>query len=174
MLLLVLRRLYNTFVPVDEAGAEYFKSLEPNQEIIVSVKKATKTELRRSAQNRLYWAWITNMSKATVNEYAGWSKEDWHFEMKKRFLVPIFERDEPEYALTIETLRTVYRTGMKQESERLHKYVVKETSTTQASVQQFSEYLTEIQRFCGMAGIWLRTDEALMQMAIDYDREEKQ
>jgi hypothetical protein len=164
--MLFLRKLYSSFVPVDSATAEAMESIPANEEHYFSMLKLTKEDIRSAAQNRLMWMWYTDMEKTTVNEWAGRSKEDWHFEMKRRFLVPIFERDDEGYALTLVALRNVYKSGMKKESEALHKHIVNETSTTDADVKQFTEYLNEISRFCGMNGIWLRTDQHLWDSAM--------
>lgn len=161
-----LRRLYDSFVPIDKAGVDYLKSLEPNTEIVVSVKKATQEQLRKSSANRLMWAWLTDMQNTDVNEYAGMTKEAWHFEMKKRFLVPIYERENPEFALTVEMIRTVYRANLKAEANHLFESIVREASTTTATVQEFAEYLTCIEGFCREKGIWLRTDAGLMELAM--------
>jgi hypothetical protein len=158
-MILLIRKLYDRFAPVDKQTVDFMESIPANDEIYVEYKELTKSDLRRVAQNRLYWAWITDMSNTLINEHAGNDKSWWHFEMKKRYLVPIYERDNESYAITIETIRKVYRQGMKQESQELFKFIVKETSTTDAKIKQFTEYLTEIQRFCDYAGIRLRTDD---------------
>jgi hypothetical protein len=160
------KRHSRTLAPVDVVGAKFLDSIAANEEVMVLVKKFTRDDLRSAAQNRLMWMWYTDMEKTTVNEWSGRSKEDWHFEMKRRFLVPIFERDDDAYALMLVALRNVYKSGMKQEAEALHKHIVSETSTTDADVKQFTEYLNEIHRFCGMNGIWLRTDQRLFDEAM--------
>jgi hypothetical protein len=63
-------------------------------------------------------------------------------------------------------LRKVHTQGMKAEAGALYKHIVSETSTTDATTAQFTEYLNEISRFCGMNGIWLRTDDRLFAMAM--------
>ncbi len=162
-----LRKLYQSLVPVDRATAEAMEGMAANEENYFELRKLSKEDVRSAAQNRLLWMWYTDASKTTVNEYSGWTKEDWHFEMKKRFLVPIFERDDEGYALMLVSLRKVYSQGLKAEAEALFKHIVKETSTTQASAQQFTEYLNEIHRFCGVNGIWLRTDQRLWDLAMN-------
>lgn len=176
-MVLLLRRLYDRFAPIDEQGLEYLESLEPNQEVAVTVKKAKKEEIRRAAQNRLYWMWLDDMQNTTCNEHAGTTKNEWHVQMKRKFLLPIYEREgkSPEfvhlnpYAITMDALRSAYRNGAVREVDILLNEVARKSTTTEASVKQFAEYLTEIQRFCWKQGIWLRTDDGLMDMAINGD-----
>jgi predicted mannosyl-3-phosphoglycerate phosphatase (HAD superfamily) len=160
------KRHHRSFAPADKATSDFMDSIPANEEVYVELKKLTKEDIRSAAQNRLLWTWYTDMSKTTVNEWAGRDKEDWHFEMKKRFLVPIFERDNESYALMLVALRKVYMQGMKAEAGALYKHIVAETSTTGATTVQFTEYLNEISRFCGHSGIWLRTDDRLLAMAM--------
>ena len=122
---------------------------------------------RSAAQNSLYWVWISDCEKSGH----GNTKDDWHFDMKKLFLVRIYERDNIDYASMIAAIRSVWKNGMRKEAEELHRHIVRETSTTDASVEQFSEYLNEIQRYCGMNGIWLRTDNYLIELAMGKTQE---
>lgn len=137
---------------------------------IKSLSKATKAEARRVAQNRLMWAWLTDMQNTSVESLAGNDKDWWHEDMKRRFLINILERDDHEFAEMLESLRVVYRSGMKDHADRFFKHVVSEASTTHLSVEQFSEYLKCIQRFCDDKCIFLRTDRYLMEMAIEQYR----
>lgn len=161
-----LRKLYQSFVPVDDATAKLMETLPANDENFFSLTRLTKAEMRSAAQNRLMWMWITDASKTTVNELAGRTKEDWHYELKKRFLVPIYERDDMEYALTIQTLRVVHKNGLKNEASMLYKHIVDMTSTTQATVEQFTEYLTDIGGYLRENGVLLRTDQQLFNYAM--------
>jgi hypothetical protein len=131
---------------------------------VVTVQEAI--DIRSAAQHRLYWLWNTDCAKTAINEWAGRDKNDWHFDFKKRFLVPIYERDNMNYAMMLAAIRNVWRNGMKQDAETLHKHIVSETSTTDADVKQFTEYLNEISRFCGANGIRLRTDQNLLDLAM--------
>lgn len=96
---------------------------------------------RSAAQNSLYWMWLT-----IIGNERGETKDDMHLEYKEKFLVYIYERDDPEYAEMIEAVRKVYRAGMKTEAKQLQKQIIELTSTTRANVKQFTEYLNDIER----------------------------
>lgn len=117
---------------------EIIKSLplEPVHEVDIREHKKD----RSLEQNSLLWKWYTIIA----NEL-GESKEEVHERYKDRFLVNIFERDDPDYAEMVKTLRDVYRQGMQKEALHLRKQIVALTSTTHASVAQMSEYLQNIE-----------------------------
>ena len=115
---------------------------------------------RTAAQNALMWMIFSDMKKTKVNEHAGITKEEWHEFFKEEYLVNIYERDVDvdggKYAETIRCLRSLYATGMKADAEELYKAVVRLTSTTQANVNQFTEYLNCIMNWCNARGIAYR------------------
>lgn len=141
-----------TFVIRDEKVIENLVSFlqalpeKPVVEVVIRDHKKDRT----AAQNSLMWLWITVIS----NEF-GLTKEEQHKELKRRLLVPIYERDDQEYAAMINTIRKLYTDGYKEESLLLHDQIVKLTSTTKADVEQFAEYLTEIERDMIGKGIYL-------------------
>jgi len=63
-------------------------------------------------------------------------------------------------------IREVYRQGMKEQALNMRKFVIRETSTTEASVEQFSEHLRFIEQWAHSRGIRLRTDAKLYQLAM--------
>ena len=91
------------------------------------------------SQRRQYWVWIEFLMK-----HSGMHKDDLHKEYKKHHLVPIYERDDQEYALLIEHLRDVYRSGAKDKAETLMDVVVKNTSITTAKKKQMTEYMEAV------------------------------
>lgn len=97
---------------------------------------------RSEQQNRYYWAIIT-----IVAADLGLSKEEMHEEYIERFLVPIFIRDDSGYAEMVDAVLAA--------DSGLIRQVVRLTSTTQCSVQQFSEYLEEIKHNAFDLGIRL-------------------
>ena len=107
--------------------------IDPVHEI--SIKEHKKD--RSADQNALYWKWLT-----VIGAELGESKEDVHERMKDKFLVNIFERDDPDYAEMLQTLREVYKEGMRDEALSLRKRIVALTSTTTATVKQMTEYMT--------------------------------
>ena len=103
---------------------------------------------RTLAQNSLMWYWIT-----IIAGERGEIKDDIHCEYKKKYLVPIFERDDPEYAKMIQAVRDVQKAGMQTEARHLADQIVKLTSTTDADVKQFTEYLNDMEHGANKQGI---------------------
>lgn len=121
---------------------------------------------RSAAQNRLLWAWLTDFENTGVNEHSGVTKEEWHDRFKRLSLAKIYERDNEQYAVTMQSLRDVYRHGLHKESLNMMDHVIRETSTTAATVEQFAEHLNFIERYAHERGIQLRTDERLYAEAM--------
>lgn len=134
-----------------------FNDAEDPYEVIVRPHKKERSLL----QNSLYWKWLTVIG----NEY-GVSKDDVHEDLKRRFLVSIYERDDLQYCEMIMTLRKMYTQGYKEDSKKLHDQVVRLTSTTNATVKQFAEYLTEIERDAASNDIALPHPEDLYNPAM--------
>lgn len=158
MAYLHFRKLYKSLVPVTNEAFLALETVPDQNEVFVQIKNLTKTEYRKACQNQLYWAWISDCSKTDNNEFAGNSIDEWHYQFKKDYLVRIYERDDKGYAIMMESLRDIYRSGMKSEVEVMRRHIIKETSTSKATVKQFCEYLNEIEKFCHNKGILLRTD----------------
>jgi hypothetical protein len=121
---------------------------------------------RSASQRSLYWMILTDMQNTNVNEHAGLTKEEHHLAMKKEYLCNIYERDDEEYAHMIDSLRTVYKEGMRSQAVELQKSIVNLTSTTNASVKQFSEYLECVTRWCNERGISYRLPEDMLKKAM--------
>lgn len=103
----------------------------------------------------LYWLWSTDIA----NESESFStKEDVHEYHKEKFLIHIYERDDPGYASMIDSLRGLYAKGLKHEATYLRKKIIQLTSTTDASVKQFTEYLKEIENEWN-GKVYLKRDE---------------
>jgi len=111
--------------------------LTPVSEIIIREHKKN----RSIDQNSLLWQWLTIIA----NEL-GTSKEEQHEFFKDKFLVNIYQRDNPDYAEMVQTLREVWKHGMRDEALSLRKRIVALTSTTTATVSQMQEYLENIER----------------------------
>lgn len=127
------------------------------------VTASDKPEDRSKAQNRLYWLWMTQYAN-----HFGYTKEETHFFMKKKFLVHIFYRDSknPEsdfnkqYAKTWDAIRAVKMAECDQ-WKILSEGVVDATSTRDADVEQFTEYLNEILAFSRKHGCHLKIPDDL-------------
>jgi hypothetical protein len=111
---------------------------------------------RSAEQNALYWKWLT-----VIGNELGESKEDLHERYKDKFLVNIYERDNPDYAEMIQSLRNVWRNDMKAEAVNLRKKIVALTSTTTATVKQMTEYMTCIEH--DAAGLAIRLPQPELQ-----------
>ena len=121
--------------------------LEPLHEVVIREHKKDRT----AAQNALLWLWYT-----VIAGELGETKDDIHYMYKSQILVHIYERDDLEYAEIILSIRRIYRmTDMKDAALYLHKSIVKLTSTTTATVEQFTEYLNDIEKDCIGKGIVL-------------------
>lgn len=164
--------LYDRLAPATEADARDLEALTRGQvyKLVITQPRGVNSdnpsdEERSDAQNRLYWAWLHDMEKTKVNEYAGNDDEWWHTHFKERFLVRIYERDNQGFAELMGAIRRLKELGEEARARLMFDFVVAETSTTKASVHQFSEYLGRIERYCQQRGIWLRTDAKLLELA---------
>jgi hypothetical protein len=159
-----LLKLNNSLSAFDDDSTLELEKLVDNEVYQLEIIEETKN--RTVAQNRLMWGWLTDFQRTKIEALAGTTKEEWHERMKHEYLIHIYERDNPDYAEMIETLRDVYRAGLKKEGAILLKNVIKNTSTTEATVGQFREYLECIERFAHENGIWLRTDPKIYRAAM--------
>ena len=122
---------------------------DPIMEVIIKPHKQDRSLM----QNAFYWKILTIMG-----DDLGQTKDEIHHNMKHKFLVKIFMRDDDGYAEMVSALRAV-----KSESPglaaSLGREIVNLTSTTQANVKQMREYLDDIQHFASSLGIKLPAPE---------------
>ncbi len=120
------------------------------------VKIDQKQEDRSKAQNRLYWLWLSQWSKRQ-----GTDKDTEHLFFKKQFLARIYHRDDVgQYRKTfaaVKVLKDQQHPMYQQVADGLNELI----STTDASVDQFTEYLNDIHAFCNKHGCWLSTPDDL-------------
>ena len=133
----------------------YTKALEENKPLVVRIDQ--KQEDRSKAQNRLYWMWLTQWAKRQGND-----KELEHLYFKKKFLSVIFNRDDVgQYKNTFAAVKV-----LKDQNHPMYEQVANGLndliSTTDASVDQFTEYLNDIHAFCLKHGCYLNTPDDLM------------
>lgn len=122
---------------------------------------------RSAAQNRLYWAFMHDCERTTVNEHAGNDKDWWHLFFKEKSLLNIYIRDNVNG--TAETMAALFDVKVNCGADtynNMKRFVIENISTTDANVAQFTEYLNDIQRFCGSVGISLRTDSQMFRQAM--------
>jgi len=157
------------FSPADLASHAAYARLEDGM-YTCGVTRAKKgklpDELRRTAQNRLYWTIIHDLARTQVNALAGHNDLFWHTQMKIKFLVPILLRDSERFGMLYATLEEVLRQMGKDVYENLLDGIIAELSTTKLTVKQFAEYLTETMRYCRAEGVFLTVDRELVEMAL--------
>lgn len=120
--------------------------LDKVHEVIIKPHKKD----RSLDQNALYWKWLT-----VIAADLGETKEDVHERYKGKYLVNIYERDNPEYAEMVQSIRNIWRQGMKKEATALRNSIVSLTSTTAATVPQMSEYMNAVEQDAIKLGIRL-------------------
>lgn len=98
-----------------------------------------------SNQRRLYWLWMRCISKHT-----GYTEEECHLMYKEKYLVPIFEREDKDYALMIEAVRDVHREGKPGRAKHFKQQIIKMTSIMDAKTPWMSEYLDKIREECSL------------------------
>lgn len=141
------------------------KSIRSEPVMVVTIAEYKKD--RSAAQNSLYWAWLTDCQNTTCNEQAGRTKDEWHDEFKEKSLLNIYIRDNVNG--TAETMAALYEVKLNCDVDvysSMRNFVIKNISTTDANVTQFTEYLTDIERFCQTVGIQLRTDSDMYRQAM--------
>lgn len=124
--------------------------LEPILEVTVEEHKKDRTV----AQNRLYRLWCSIIA----DEY-GWSEKDIAKHYRKKFLIPIYERDHQGTAEMMQAVRKVYSLKAHKEALQMYDYVAERISTADAKVKQFIEYLRKIELDAAENGIVLPRPE---------------
>lgn len=130
-----------TLISQDAWGTltECLQEIEEDEEVHEVIIQPAKSSLSAN-QRRLYWLWMSAISKAL-----GYTKDELHLENKKEFLCPIFMRDDKDYAQMCESVRVVHRMGKPGHAKHLESQIVKLTSIMDASTTQMTEYLNDIQ-----------------------------
>ena len=133
----------------------YTKALEEKKPLVVYIEQESRE--RSKQQNKLYWKWLTQWAKHQGND-----KDSEHLFFKKHFLSRIYDRDEVnQYKKTFAAVKV-----LKDEKHPMYQQVadglIELISTTDASVDQFTEYLNDIHSFCLKHGCYLNTPDDLM------------
>ena len=127
---------------------------EDGKPLVVRIDQ--KQEDRSKAQNRLYWLWLSQWAK-----HQGTDKDTEHLFFKKQFLARIYHRDDVgQYRNTfaaVKTLKDQQHPMYQQVADGLNELI----TTTDASVEQFTEYLNDIHAFCLKHGKYLSTPDDL-------------
>lgn len=127
---------------------------EDGKPLVVRIDQ--KQEDRSKAQNRLYWLWLSQWSK-----HQGTDKDTEHLFFKKQFLARIYHRDDVgQYRKTfaaVKVLKDQQHPMYQQVADGLNELI----TTTDANVEQFTEYLNDIHAFCLKHGKYLSTPDDL-------------
>lgn len=130
-------------------------ALSDGKPLVVRIDQ--KQEDRSKAQNRLYWLWISQWAK-----HQGTDKDTEHLFFKKQFLARIYHRDDVgQYRKTfaaVKVLKDQKHPQYQAVADGLNELI----TTTDASVEQFTEYLNDIHAFCLKHGKHLSTPDDLM------------
>ncbi|MBJ8440041.1 hypothetical protein [Acinetobacter junii] len=133
----------------------YTKANFENKPLVVEIKPFDGD--RSKAQNRLYWLWLSQWAK-----HQGTDKDTEHLFFKKQFLARIYHRDDVgQYRKTfaaVKVLKDQKHPMYQQVADGLNELI----TTTDASVDQFTEYLNDIHAFCLKHGKYLSTPDDLM------------
>lgn len=97
-------------------------------------------ETRSQAQNRLYWKWVHILAG-----HKGWSDDEMHIYLKRKFLALIYARDDGEMLATIESLKVAKNTLPPRQYEQIAWAVADGIRSSQANKHQFSEYMNKIE-----------------------------
>lgn len=131
------------------------QACEEGKPLVIRIDQ--KQEDRSKAQNRLYWKWLSQWAK-----HQGTDKDSEHLFFKKQFLARIYHRDDVgQYRKTfaaVKVLKDQKHPMYQQVADGLNELI----STTDASVDQFTEYLNDIHAFCLKHGKYLSTPDDLM------------
>ena len=115
---------------------------------------------RTAAQNGLYFHWV-----GCIANHVGDDKESMHGQLKSMFLLPIFCRDDEDfaalYAMVIDAVRREAPNA-----DKAIRSLKRETSITKASLDQMREYLDDISRMCAQQGIHLTVPDQFRWLGI--------
>lgn len=130
------------------------QACEEGKPLVIRIDQ--KQEDRSKAQNRLYWKWLSQWAK-----HQGTDKDSEHLFFKKQFLARIYHRDDVgQYRKTfaaVKVLKDQKHPMYQQVADGLNELI----STTDATVEQFTEYLNDIHGWCNKNGCYLMTPDDL-------------
>ena len=129
-------------------------ALSDGKPLVVRIDQ--KEDDRSKAQNRLYWMWMNQWAKRQ-----GTDKDTEHLYFKKHMLARIYARDDVgQYRKTFAAVK-VLKVKCPEEYQAVADGLNELISTTDASMDQFTEYLNDIHAFCNKHGCWLNTPDDL-------------
>lgn len=105
---------------------------------------------RSIEQNNCWHGWCS-----VVADEVGVETIDFKEEGKQRWLVPMMERDDKDFAEQLSEYRKLYQAGQTELAQRLADLLRKKVSTTWLNVTQFKELLDSLEKFASELGIVL-------------------
>lgn len=138
------------FILVNEAvklnAALRIKDIVADGKIMVTIHNAGDRSIK---QNALVWLWNTFVSKSGEGSYD--TKEAVHRSIKKRWVIPILLRDDPDFSEVYRAWRSLHEFDV----DRMNYFVDEFVSTTKLTTHQMAEVLTDYQRGYAEHGIHL-------------------
>ena len=123
---------------------------------IVNVIITDKDETRSQAQNRLYWQWVHILADKN-----GWSDDEMHLYLKRKFLALILAKDDGEMLETIESLKVAKNHLPTVQYERIARSVADGIRSSRVNTKQFTEYLNSIEQWAYLQGVALPVPDDL-------------
>lgn len=131
------------------------------------------------AQRRLYFMVLADLQNTDVNELAGRTKDEWHYQLKRRFLMPIYEREFKDFAEMLETVREC----TPEQEKRLMRGIAKELTITRKCeddpisgekaegkmIRVMREYIDCVMTYARNHGVQLRIDAWVFAEAMGYE-----
>ncbi len=109
------------------------------------------TDIRKQAQNAVYWCWLPELSRQT-----GYTEDELHERFKKTYMLRIYFASQ-ENARQMEWVR-LYDLIKEDGTKLMIDRALDTISTTWATVSQFAKYLGDIEKFCQSKGLKLPAD----------------
>ena len=145
-----------------KAAKAYLEEIIPNGKRKVTFSDAGTKSVK---QRGLQWVWYGDKAKSGKGGRLGDTKENCHLEAKYRFAVPIFLRDDSDFA----DLYLVYCNKYEGDQKKMLYFVDQYVSTEKFSTRQMAEFLTDFRNDCTRQGITLREPE--FQGLLDYKKD---
>ncbi|MFA5920188.1 MAG: hypothetical protein WC856_02705, partial [Methylococcaceae bacterium] len=111
--------------------------------------------------------WLHDLEQTTINEQAGKTDNEWHLYFKEFSLLNIYIRNNTEG--TADTMAALYEVKVNcgiDTYNNMRAFIIENISTTWASVDEFTDYLSSIERWSHSVGIVLRTDSDMYTRAM--------
>jgi len=130
------------FILINEAvklnAALRIKDIVADGKIMVTIHNAGDRSVK---QNALLWLWNTFISKSGAGSYD--TKEAVHRSIKKRWVIPILLRDDPEFSELYAAWKNLHGCDV----DKMNWFIDEVVSTTKLTTHQMAEMLTDYQRF---------------------------